>query len=215
MSRSPRFCGVILSAGASTRMGTDKALLAWPPLTPGKPPLTASQTFLSAAIRSLAPYTDMVIVVAGANEPQIAPVAYAEGASLVRNPEPDRGQFSSLQVGLRDVLNHGRDAALVTLVDRPPVRGTTIETIRDAFAESPVDVWAIVPEYESRHGHPFALARELIEAFLRAPATTSAREIEHAHQPHIHYLPVDDPFVCLNVDTPEDYARLNSQYVSH
>ncbi len=49
------------------------------------------------------------------------------------NPDPGRGQFSSLQIGLHEVLNHGRDAAMVTLVDRPPVSPATIQILRDAF----------------------------------------------------------------------------------
>ena len=56
-----------------------------------------------------------VLVVAGKNEAALAPVVYANGASLVVNPDPDRGQFSSLQAALHEVLNRGRDAAIVTL----------------------------------------------------------------------------------------------------
>ncbi len=113
MSHAPGLYAVILAAGESTRMGTDKALLPWPPAAPGAPP--AGQTFLSAAIQALDPFSDKVIVVVGKNENNLAPVVYANGASLVRNPDPDRGQFSSLQVGLQEVLNEGRDAAMVTL----------------------------------------------------------------------------------------------------
>src|SRR5579884_289616 len=106
MPRSESICGVILAAGASTRMGRDKALLPWPPAS--GPQLGAPETFLSAAIHSLAPFSDMVIVVAGANEPNLLPIIYANAAFLVRNPDPDRGQFSSLQLGLQEVLNRGR-----------------------------------------------------------------------------------------------------------
>jgi molybdenum cofactor cytidylyltransferase len=125
---------VILAAGESTRMGKDKALLLWPPATPGFPP--TGQTFLSAAIRALYAFSEKVIVVVGKNENNLAPVVYANGASLVRNPEPDRGQFSSLQVGLQEVLNEGRDAAMVTLVDRPPARATTLQTLCSVFADA-------------------------------------------------------------------------------
>jgi hypothetical protein len=47
-----------------------------------------------------------------------------------------------------------------------------------------------------------------MEAFLRVPATSIARDIEHAHQEHIQYVPVDDPFVALNINTPQEYAGL-------
>ena len=100
-------------------MGSDKALLPWPPVAGGVP--FSGETFLSAAIRSLSSATDQVVVVVGRNESGLAPVVYASGASLVRNPAPENGQFSSLRVGLQAVLDLGRDAVMITLVDRPPV----------------------------------------------------------------------------------------------
>jgi molybdenum cofactor cytidylyltransferase len=207
MTRAPGLYAVILAAGESTRMGTDKALLPWPPTAPGSPP--TQQTFLSAAIQALEPFSEKVIVVAGRNETAVAPVVYANGASLVANPEPERGQFSSLQVGLQQVLSHGRDAAMVTLVDRPPVKAATLKVLCEAFAEAASGVWAIVPENEGKHGHPFLLAREMIEAFLKAPPSATARDIEHQNLLHVTYVAIDDPLVTLNVDTPEEYAALS------
>jgi len=208
MTRALSLCAVILAAGESTRMGRDKALLPWPPETTGRP--ASGGTFLSAAIASLAPFNDMVLVVAGKNEANITPVVDAEGAFLVCNPQPERGQFSSLQVGLHEVLNRGRDAAMVTLVDRPPVRAATIQTLLAAFgAAVAAGKWAAVPEFEGSHGHPILIGREMIEAFLKAPSTSTAREIEHQQRDHIDYVPVNDPGIRINVDTPTDYANLS------
>ncbi len=214
MARSPSFAGVILAAGESSRMGTDKALLPWPPRIEGQPikgqpPL--KDTFLSAAIRSLMLATDFVVVVAGRNEATVAPVAYANGASVVTNPDPDRGQFSSLQVGLQAVLNEGRDAAVITLVDRPPVSTATVQQLREAFEAAPHNIWAVVPEFSGKHGHPYLVGRELMEVFLQASPTANARDVEHRYQEHIQYVQVADPFVAANVNTPEDYAALAHQ----
>ena len=205
MSHAASFAGLILAAGESSRMGTDKALLPWPPASAGKP---TSETFLSAAIGSLSHASDFVLVVAGKNEAVLAPVAYAYGASIVVNPNPERGQFSSLQVGLREVLNRGRDTAMVTLVDRPPARAATIQALREAYESADRKVWAVVPEFSGKHGHPFIVGREMIEAFLQAPPTSTARDIEHRHQDHILYVAVEDPLVAANINTPEDYAAL-------
>ena len=209
MPRSPSFAGVILAAGQSSRMGRDKALLPWPPLVDAQ---TSHETFLSSAIRSLSLATDFMVVVASKNEAALATVVYASGASVVVNPDPDRGQFSSLQVGLHEVLNRGRDTAIITLVDRPPVRAATVEILRAAFLSAPSDIWAVVPEFAGKHGHPYIAGRELIEAFLQAPATASARDVEREHQERIQYVAVDDPFVALNVNTPEEYAALCSRH---
>ena len=205
MSRAPSFAGVILAAGESSRMGRDKALLPWPPVEGDRP---SKDSFLSAAIRSLADATDFVVVVAGENEAALAPIVYANGASLARNPDPGRGQFSSLQVGLHEVLNRGRDAAMITLVDRPPASRITVQKLREAFGQAADSVWAVVPENSGKHGHPYVAGREMIERFLREPATGNARDVEHQFQSHVQYIAVEDPFVALNINTPEEYAAL-------
>jgi len=200
--------GIILAAGESTRMGRDKALLPWPPNLPPNTP--SGGTLLSAAIKALSDYCDLVIIVAGKNETALRPVIYGCGAFLALNPNPELGQFSSLQVGLREVLNQGRDAAMVTLVDRPPPQSTSLQALTSAFANRNHDVWSVVPEYQGKHGHPILIGREMIEAFLKAPPTSVARDIEHANQQRILYVPVSDSQVTANIDTPEQYASIQS-----
>ena len=200
MARSPSYCGVILAAGESSRMGRDKALLPW-----------RGSTFLESAIASLQPHSELVIVVAGKNAERLRPLVDASGAFLVVNPSPEQGQFSSLRVGVQEVLNRGRDAALLTLVDRPSAASKTIQQLCGRFAAAlESGTWAVVPQYAGRHGHPIVIAREMISAFLQAPATATAREVEHEHQQRIEYVAVDDPAVVLNVDTPDDYNRLTA-----
>lgn len=209
MARAAGICGVILAAGSSSRMGRDKALLPWPPVTEGVP---AATTFLGAMIDLLQPYCDLVLVVAGQNTENLEPVADAHNASLVVNPKPERGQFSSIQTGLQEVLNRGRDAAFLAPVDRPPVLPGTVQALREAFLQAELDVWAVVPEVtrngSTLHGHPILVGRDMMEKFLRAPATAIARDIEHQHQQHILYVPVADERVAANIDTPEEYQRL-------
>ncbi len=204
MFRASSFGGVILAAGESSRMGTDKALLPWPPGD-----TISKGTFLSSAIHSLELSTDFVVVVAGQNEPALAPVVYSLGVSMVVNPDPSRGQFSSLQVGLREVLNRGRDAAIITLVDRPPATTATVQTLRETFESAPSNIWAVVPEISGKHGHPYVVGREMIERFLREPATSSARDVEHRYQDHIQYIAVSDASVAMNINTPEDYSAIS------
>lgn len=222
MARSPNLCGVILAAGESSRMGRDKALLPWPPVggesyhpaeevgalsRVAAPPRT--QTFLSAAIDLLNPFSEVVVVVGGSNSESIAPVVYSTSASLVTNPHPERGQFSSLQLGLQEVLNRGRDAAIVTLVDRPPCSPEALRTLVAAFRDRYEEgKWAVVPAFDGKHGHPIVIGREMIEAFLKAPVGSTARDVEHSFQAHVQYLAVADPFVVANIDTPEEYQRL-------
>ena len=205
MARSPSLCGIILAAGASSRMGSDKALLPWPVGSPGG----LRNTLLGAWIQLLRPHTDMVIVVAGANSPNLEPIVYSVGGFLAVNHAPELGQFSSLRVGLNEVLGRGRDSAIVALVDRPPVQPATMAHLHSAFLGAlDQNFWAVVPEQNERHGHPILLAREMIEALLRAQLTATARDILHANAAHLCYIPVDDPRVGMNINTQEDYDRL-------
>jgi molybdenum cofactor cytidylyltransferase len=204
--------GVILAAGESTRMGRDKALLPWPP-NASRPLDSAagSETLLSSAIKALAEHCEVILVVAGKNELGIQPVVWGCGASLVRNPNPELGQFSSLQTGLREVMRRGQDNAMVTLVDRPPPESQTLNALVDSFSGRDHGVWAVIPEYQGKHGHPILIGREMIGAFLKAPASANAREIEHANQQRIAYVAVSDPRVTANVDTPEEYAAIGAR----
>src|SRR5256886_9463319 len=166
MSRAPSLSGLILAAGESTRMRTYKALLARPPAGSAIPP-PPGQTFLSSGIRALSPFTDVVTVAVGKNEVNLSSVIYASGAGLVRNPAPELGQFSSLQTGLRHVWNRGPDAAMITLVDRPPTSAATLQTLLTAFETALcAGKWMVVPEYGGQHRHPVLVGHEVIEEFF-------------------------------------------------
>jgi CTP:molybdopterin cytidylyltransferase MocA len=180
-------------------MGRDKALLPW-----------QGRTFLEAHIAALQSHTDFVLVVAGRNCRALEPIVDAQAAFLVVNPRPELGQFSSLQVGLQGILDRGRDAAVISPVDRPPAESPTIANLRGTLERAARDVWAVAPAYDGQHGHPLVVGREMIAAFLEAPPTGNAREVEHAHQEHIAYVQVDDRLTVVNIDTPEDYNRLVS-----
>jgi len=198
MPRSPAFAGVVLAAGASSRMGQDKALLEY-----------AGQSFLAGAIRLLQSACDFVVVVAGANSDLLRPIVYQNSAYLLQNPKPERGQFSSLRLGLQAVLDRGRDTACVTVVDRPAALTETLTTLKERFLQTSSEtIWATVPQFNEKHGHPVIFAREMIELFLRADPVNTAREIEHEHQDRIEYVPVSDPRVTMNINTPEDYSAL-------
>ena len=208
MPGAPNICGLILAAGESSRMGSDKAMLPWPPPPPG----AASQpgpTLLSAAILAFEPFTRLVIVVAGNNAQPVGVTANACGAYMVRNPNPERGQFSSLQVGLKEALSRGCDSAMITPVDCPPLSANSLQRLSDSFQRAlPQGIWAVAPENDGKHGHPLLVSRELIAQFLDAPDTGNAREVLHAHAQRIAYISVPDSLEKAGLNTPEDYAAL-------
>lgn len=187
-------------------MGTDKALLPWPPAAPGAITLS-SGTLLSAAIAALKPVTQSVIVVAGSNAVNLDPIVRDCGASIIENPTPERGQFSSLHIGLRAVLDRGGDAAMITPVDCPPLSEESLKKLREAFERAvAAGKWGAAPENQGRHGHPLLASRALIDALLSAPLTSNAREVRRVHEQAIEYVPVAETLMRVDLNTPEQYS---------
>lgn len=229
-----RLCGVILAAGESSRMGTDKAMLPWPPPAPaatsaGVPPVStlrpgirppsvvntsppAPTTLLSAAILALEPHAQAIVVVAGKNAETISTTVSACAAYMAPNPDPSRGQFSSLQIGLRAGLDHGCDAAMITPVDCPPLAPASITLLREAFERARNgDLWAVAPENNGHHGHPLFVSGELIGIFLDAQVTANARDILHAHADRIVYVQVPDDLSRAGMNTPKEYDSYSAK----
>lgn len=209
MAGDLHYGALILAAGESTRMGTDKALLPWPlPVTEadaGVPP-----TLLAAAILALRPLAREVFIVAGRNAAELTAVVTACEARLVVNEAPWRGQFSSLQTGLRKLVEFGCEAAFITPVDCPPLGGASLGLLRQGF-ESAVErgAWAVVPENNGRHGHPLVASWELMEAFLAEPETSNAREVLHAHPHWLKAVSVPERLTKAGLNTPEEYVAFS------
>jgi molybdenum cofactor cytidylyltransferase len=194
-------CGLILAAGASSRMGRDKALLPWP--------ASGHATLLSAAISALKPVAKTIVVVAGRNAAQLARVVEASDTRLTINPSPEQGQFSSLRIGLREVLASGCDAAIITPVDCPPLSAASLDLLCAGFEQALArGQWAVAPENEGRRGHPLIAGRALIDAFLNAPPASNGRVVKNAHTQFITYVPVPDLHLSANMNTPEEYAAM-------
>jgi len=201
-------CGVILAAGASSRMGRDKALLSWP-ANDSKPARSCNATLLSAHISALKPLARDIVVVAGRNSERLAPIAAACGAIMAINPAPERGQFSSLQIGLGKALGLGSDSAIVTPVDCAPLDQAILALLRAKFDEALAGRhWAVAPQSNGRNGHPLFASHELIDAFLAAPPTSNAREVRRAHSGHFISVPVSIPNLAADINTPAEYAAM-------
>lgn len=187
--------GIILAAGASRRMGTPKALLEY-----------GGETWLDRWIGLLGGRCDPVVVVLGAEAERIrAGIRRAAEARFVTNPEPERGQLSSLQCALA-ALPEQIEGFLFTPVDHPAVRPQTIERLVTEFLRGGALVTA--PRYRGRGGHPVCCAAPLIAEMLAEPPDSQARVVLRRHRDSTRYVDVEDPGVIEDADDPAGYERL-------
>ena len=190
--------GIILAAGASSRMGRPKALL---PIGDDVFVTRVCRTLLEAGV-------DDLVVVAGAEHDAVA--AAVDGAGLrvrvVENPRREEGQLSSVLTGLAVADRPGVDAVLVHLVDAPLVRPETARAVLDAYFRTHAPI--VRPAVGGRHGHPVLFARSVFDELRRADPSVGARGVVQAHAADVCNVPVDDEGACRDIDTPEEFARL-------
>jgi len=190
---------VVLAAGASSRMGQPKALLR-----------TGDRTFVRHLLDTLHDAgLDDILVVTGLHDREIREELALPGTPLVRvvhNPHHARGQLSSLQAALAAIDHPGVEAMMVALVDQPMVRSMTVRALVEAWRATRAPV--VRPRLGRRHGHPVVFDRAVFGALRAASLDTGARDVVRARGDAVVDVEVTDEGVCLDVDTPEDYARL-------
>ncbi len=141
---------------------------------------------------------DAIVAAVAADAPPVTP-------RIVRNPDPTRGQLSSLWTGLES-LGPDTAALLMTLVDVPMLRASTITAVVDAWHRTHAPI--VRPAMGTRHGHPVLFDRSTFDELRRAPLNAGAKAVVHAYAERVVNVPVDDPGCLVDVDTPADYDRV-------
>jgi molybdenum cofactor cytidylyltransferase len=189
---------VILAAGRSSRMGKSKALL---------PHADGATTFLAYAMETCRAAGVVAIIVVGRpGDAAVAEEAARLDARFVINPEPDRGQLSSLLVGLDAAdQDFAASAIMVLPVD---VALITTEGVRAVVDRARTGRLPIVrAAYGDRHGHPVIFKREVFDELRAADPTIGARAVVHADPSRVADVQVEHADALADVDTPEDYRR--------
>jgi molybdenum cofactor cytidylyltransferase len=192
---------IVLAAGESTRMGSPKALL---PDRDGRP-------FVARIVRTFAEAGfDEVTIVTGTVHARIVAAVAADhppiAVRFARNPDPSRGQLSSIWTGLDAAVCADTRAVLITLVDVPFVSSATVRAVADAYRRSGAAI--VRPAIDGRHGHPVVFDRALFDDLRRADPSAGAKSVLRANADAIVHVTVDDHGSLVDVDTPDEYQRL-------
>lgn len=186
--------GVILAAGLSSRMGRPKALLPF-----------GDTTFLGSLADVFTATLDQTIVVLGCHAEAIQPTLDGRpGLQTVLNADYELGMLSSLQAGLAVAP---LDAPIAfTLVDHPGLTHDSLRRLCEVFAANQAPI--VIPRYQGERGHPVLIAAEVAAELRALPPDRSPKDVIRAHRPSTVFVDLDDPAVTLDIDRPEDLARL-------
>lgn len=187
---------IVLAAGLGTRFGAAPKCLA---RFDGRPLVRR------AVEAALAGGADPAIVVTGRAGDAVAGALEGLVHTRIHNDAPERGLASSLRLGFA-ALPEAATGALVLLADMPLVSAETIAALIAAQSAHP-DAAAIVPVHAGRRGNPVLLARRLAPEIAALSGDAGAGPLLRARE-DVVALPVDDPGILVDVDTPEALAAL-------
>lgn len=188
--------GLVLAAGESSRMGTDKALLSY-----------RGRTFLETTIQTLREAgIERIAVVLGHHAEEIQRAAKLEDVEIVINRDYRLGQTSSLQTGLRALARDNLEAILLCLVDHPGVSANTVRHLLASFRSSGAPV--VIPTYQGQRGHPALIARGLFQELNDLERNVGANAVIRKYRDATQCVEAGDAGVLLDIDDPQTYRRL-------
>lgn len=175
-------------------MGTPKALLD-----------AGGMTFLARILSSLEEGgAGPLIVVTRSLEDPVADEARRLGSQVIQNPDPSTGPISSLQAGIRH-LSDDAPAVLFAPVDHPLFSPTTVGALISGFKKRRAPL--VVPAFEGWRGHPVLFGRLLFPELLEENLPEGARTVVRRYLAERLQLPVEDPGILANIDTPQEYKK--------
>lgn len=195
----PKIGAIVLAAGLSSRMGTNKLLL---PVA-GKPMVRAA---VEAAVASA---TEPTIVVTGKDSVHIAHALSGLSARTVENPDYAMGLSTSLKAGL-NALPSDCDGALVLLGDMPDVSPKLIDKLIAAF--DPGEERAIcVATRRGKRGNPVLWSRRFFPEILALEGDIGAKHLMGLYGDLVCEVEAEDDAPLTDIDTPEALAAYQTR----
>jgi molybdenum cofactor cytidylyltransferase len=187
-------CAIVLAAGKSRRMGTQKLLLS----VAGQPMIVH---VINEVLRSA---VQRVFVVTGAESHAVSEAVAGLPVTPVVNLSPDSDMLSSIRCGL-NALPPECSSVLLVLGDQPGINAKLVAQLIAVQRETEKKL--AVPVCQGRRGHPVLIRSEYWDEILHRHDGTGLRGLLRAHPTDIADVPVHDPRVLQDVDVPEHYVR--------
>ncbi len=192
-----RVAGIVLAAGASSRMGQAKQVLDWQ----GQPLVR------HAALTALAAGLEPVIVVTGAHADQVRAALAGLAVQVVWNEDWQAGQSASVKYGLAATPGDS-GAAMFLLADQPFLTPPLIRALVEAHTRSLSSI--VAPLIDEQRGNPVLFDRRTFPDFAELSGDAGARALFAKHR--AEWVPWHDARTLLDVDTAEDYEALRASH---
>ena len=147
----------------------------------------------------------VVVVAAGATGDAVARAVTPLGATVTTNPDAGSDMAGSIRVALA-AADPSASGVLVALCDHPLVAPETVSALCAEHAQHPDAI--LVPVYEGRKGHPTLFPWTILNEIATLP---TLRDVVRKDPARVREIDVGDEGVVLEMDTPEEYARLLSR----
>lgn len=133
------------------------------------------------------------------------------GLEMAINLEPEAGMLQSVRCGIKqlggaEALLARRTNLLVSPGDLPALQPLSVRAVLLA-ADHHSDA-LVVPNFEGARGHPLRIPPALISSIFDLDDDVGLRQLLDRHPDRVHEVPVEDPGICLDLDTEVDYQRL-------
>ncbi|MEX2146835.1 MAG: nucleotidyltransferase family protein [Candidatus Rokuibacteriota bacterium] len=186
--------GVVLAAGFARRMGRQKLLL-----------VLHGKAVVRWSVEAVLPHVGDVVVVTGQDDAGVREALAGLSVRFAVNPRPQEGQGSSIATGVR-ALKPWTAAALVALGDQPRLPASVIPALLEARARSGKAI--VTPVYAGTPGTPVLFAADVFPELAVLTGDAGARGVVAARADRVEAVAVESA-MPLDVDTPEDFARLH------
>ena len=185
----------MLAAGLARRMGRQKLLLE----VEGRP-------IVRRSVEGVLPHVEDALVVTGPADTQIEGALAGLRVRFVVNPHPEDGQGRSIATGIA-ALRSGTSGALVALGDQPALPPQVVPALVETFRRAGKAI--VAPVYRGVQGTPVLFSVDVFPELLALTGDAGARSVVHRDPLRVERVTFDVA-MPIDIDTPEDYARLST-----
>lgn len=190
----PNNWAIILAAGSSRRMGTQKLLL----------PFGETTMIETVVDHVLSSKIEHVMVVLGPDPETVEAVLAQKDVSFCHNPDHEEGMLSSVICGFR-ALPEQAETALIYLGDQPNISAEVTNAVLEAYADELYGI--VIPVFNHRRGHPLLVDMKYRREIETLDLEQGLRALRHHFPEDVLEVEVDEPGILVDIDTREDYSN--------